>query len=704
MILITDSKSYHQHASSIVDFLPIYEEAFPDVNEREDWEDIKERCVNEIAFPRTFILLFKEDDIVQGGIISDYYPKSGVIHLIYIAIQKERRGSGIARKLIKSLLPNAIKALEETFGFSAKAIIFESNIPWKTEIDSIDPKLRLKIFEKLGAKLIPIPYVQPALSESKKKVENLFLLSFPLTESSTLNTLNTKVLEDFLKEFYQGLGIKAPELNEDFINMQSKIKSQEQNNKHMNLQAIPELESNHLMIKKASICVQFCTETSKIMEEQREKCPYFYSYETDLLSSHFQNRRPFSTYFNQEKGIVPITIHFPAYYNYLSEGTRFSKASVRTDIKANLHLNQTISSSGTTNTWSIVISTEETDYFNENEVIKLLNFFGSKQEDVKMIEEIEFSTEGIEKTTFQGFISKLLHWDNSAEISIQTGVLQLDTDHITFNTDQIQFNWSDFYLRLKNFHEGHENAEQDYERNYYDNEVFMLVNNIFCGFALGIFDFERMDFDEVTDTLIPRKATENYLLLMNRGILICACHDDDMYESTLHSIGISPYLLIPNMILANNVHQLDKIDVTVNALLSKVDSDEKVNLNQLRAMRSKIDNWLNNGYFPSIFQYPSEKDLYAFGTNHRGLEEYRNNLEQSIKTIDDLKDELIANRQENSDLMMTILLTLLSGVQFQGIFESFTNGDVFKSWMYTVLFSICLTGAIYYFTKMKMKK
>jgi GNAT superfamily N-acetyltransferase len=704
VILISDANSYHRYATSIEEFLPIYEEAFPDVNEREDWTAIADRCTNESAFPQTFMVFSEEDQELNGGIISDYYPSSGVIHLIYIAIQENKRGTGIARKLILDLLPKAIEQLEKEKGFSAKVIIFESNIPWKTEVDSIDPTLRLKIFGKLGAKFIPIDYVQPALSESRTKVENLFLLSFPLDRKPFHHTLNTNVLKHFLHEFYIGLGIEQPEKNEDFLHMCSKINSLTFNKDQMNLEAIPVLESNHLTIRKASICVQFSTESDINSEENRDKCPFFYSYETDLLSSHFQNRRPFSTYFNQDKGIIPITIHFPSYYHYLSEGTRFSKASVRTDVQANLHINQSISTSGDTNTWSIVISTGTGDYFNENEVIKLLNFFGSKQEDVRMLEEIEFSTEGIQQSSFQAFIGAILHWSDPSLISIHTGVLQLDTEHISFNNEHIQFTWSDFYLRLKNFHEGHENAAQDYERNYYDNEDFKLMNNVFCGFALGIFDFERMDFDEVTDTLIPRKANENYLLLMNRGILICACHDDEMYESTLHSIGISPYLLIPNMILANNVHQLDKIDVAVNDLLSKVDNKEKVSLNQLRATRGKIDNWLNNGYFPSIFQYPSEKDLYAFGTNHRGLQEYRNNLEQSIKTIDDLKDELISNRQENSDLMMTILLTLLSGVQFQGIFESFTNGDVFKSWMYTVLFSFCLTGAIYYFTKMKMKK
>ena len=82
---------------------------------------------------------------------------------------------------------------------------------------------------------------------------------------------------------------------------------------------------------------------------------------------------------------------------------------------------------------------------------------------------------------------------------------------------------------------------------------------------------------------------------------------------------------------------------------------------------------------------------------------YKSNLENNIQTLDDLKDELIANRQENSDLMMTILLTLLSGIQFQSMFESFVDGDFVMSWVWTILFSLSLTGAIYYFTKLKTK-
>lgn len=158
------------------------------------------------------------------------------------------------------------------------------------------------------------------------------------------------------------------------------------------------------------------------------------------------------------------------------------------------------------------------------------------------------------------------------------------------------------------------------------------------------------------------------------------------------------------MVLANNVYQLDKIETEVSQLTAKMEGNEKVTLFQLRATRNKVENWINNSYLPAIFQYPSEKDLYFFGSDHRGILEYKANLENEIKSLDDLKDELISNREANSDLVMTLLLTLISGFQFQEVFQSFVEGDVLKSWIYTILFSFSLTATIYYFSKLKMKK
>ena len=699
--LIYNEARYTEHLSCIEAFLPIYEEAFPDADEREDWEDIQTRICQPNAFPKTF-LVFDNHTKPNGGLVADFYPQIGVIHLIYIAVSKKSRGQGLAKKLIRELLPDAIEEIQNYYQFKTKALLFESNIPWRTQTDSIDPNTRLQIFEHLGAKAIPIQYTQPALAAGKKEVDNLFLLSFPL-EGIQHQTLDTELLISFLKEFFIGLGIEEPTQNKTFVRMQNELLTNSQMNQ-VSLTTIAQQETPQIRMNKASICMQFATKDEVHLSVNNAICNEFYSYETDLLSAHFQKRRPFESQFQAQMGVLPITIHFPEQYNYLSEGKRHQRSSVRQEVSVKLHISRTRALNGNTSTWSVVISTGDGDYITEIECIKLLNFFGSKQEDVRMITAIEFSTPAIPKCNFEVFIKQLLTFDTTEPIEILSGILQTDTAFIDFEDASIEFEWSAFYLNLKQYNEGHELAEQQYERTYYNNPTFQAINNIFCGFALGIFDFERMDFDEVTDTLIPRKANENYLLLMNRGILLCACHDDDMFTATLNSIGISPYLLIPNMVLVNNEFTLNRIDSAIENLYKHQNSKGQIALNELRRVRTEIDHWLNDNYLPNIFQYPTEKDLYEFGSDHRGVLIYKSNLENNIQTLDDLKDELIANRQENSDLMMTILLTLLSGIQFQSMFESFVDGDFVMSWVWTILFSLTLTGAIYYFTKLKMRR
>ncbi|MFM7387539.1 MAG: hypothetical protein ACKO5L_05205, partial [Bacteroidota bacterium] len=67
------------------------------------------------------------------------------------------------------------------------------------------------------------------------------------------------------------------------------------------------------------------------------------------------------------------------------------------------------------------------------------------------------------------------------------------------------------------------------------------------------------------------------------------------------------------------------------------------------------------------------------------------------KTLDERK----ALREERSDLFMTLLLTVLSCFQFQGIFQSMTDNNLLMSWIYTLTFALTITGAIYYLLKMK---
>ncbi|MFN5653757.1 MAG: hypothetical protein ACK465_09060, partial [Flavobacteriia bacterium] len=366
------------------------------------------------------------------------YPEQGVVHLIYIAVAQNKRGNGIAKRLIKEILPSCLAQLQKQLNCSFKAVLFESNIPWLTTKDAIDPKTRLQIFEYFGAKAIPIKYVQPALHEAKKEVENLFLLSFPL-EGHLHRSIETSLLIEFLDAFYKGLGINEPKQNPFFKKMQAELI----NITHMNqvqLTAIPQQERPQIRMKKAAICMQFASKDELGQAVASEICNEFYSYETDLLSAHFQKRRPFQSQFLDDFGVLPITIHLPTYYSYLSEGTRHQKASMRTQVSAQLHLSRSKSLTGNTSTWSVVVSTAPDDYFSEIECIKLLNFFGSKQEDVNLIDMIEWSCSQVSKCKFNEFISQLLTFNAHESIEILSGILQTDTAHIEFEDKTVQFN------------------------------------------------------------------------------------------------------------------------------------------------------------------------------------------------------------------------------------------------------------------------
>jgi ribosomal protein S18 acetylase RimI-like enzyme len=97
--LIYNQTQYDTNQTCIESFQSIYQEAFPDPNEREDWNDIQTRICQPDAFPKTFVV-FDKDAQTNGGLVADFYPQIGVIHLIYIAVSKKSRGQGIAKKLI----------------------------------------------------------------------------------------------------------------------------------------------------------------------------------------------------------------------------------------------------------------------------------------------------------------------------------------------------------------------------------------------------------------------------------------------------------------------------------------------------------------------------------------------------------------------------------------------------------------------------
>jgi hypothetical protein len=87
-------------------FRRLYEDAFPEPNEREEFSIILQRIAEKPIDdnPHTFIIRAYDEREnsrqVTGGIIPDWYEGSPSIHLTYIVVAPEARGKKISNTLI----------------------------------------------------------------------------------------------------------------------------------------------------------------------------------------------------------------------------------------------------------------------------------------------------------------------------------------------------------------------------------------------------------------------------------------------------------------------------------------------------------------------------------------------------------------------------------------------------------------------------
>ena len=96
---------------------------------------------------------------IVGGAVGDMFAHSGVLLLSYLAVAAEGRGTGTGGLLMK--------AVTEVWGrhFSPSLFVMEVEDPRHYHSDSAlgDPEARVRFYERLGARTLPIPYFQPAL-------------------------------------------------------------------------------------------------------------------------------------------------------------------------------------------------------------------------------------------------------------------------------------------------------------------------------------------------------------------------------------------------------------------------------------------------------------------------------------------------------------------------------------------------------------
>jgi hypothetical protein len=183
----------------------------------------------------------------------------------------------------------------------------------------------------------------------------------------------------------------------------------------------------------------------------------------------------------------------------------------------------------------------------------------------------------------------------------------------------------------------------------------------YCGICLGIFDYDRMGFQEIDDTLVPLpdSKTESSFLVIHRGVLAMLGHDDDVMDTFWNTLGINAYLLIPSAVLAHNDIVSRDAEERLNYLLDNLRQGKSpLAIPELIHQRNTIDDLLNDDILGDVFQYKTEQELYREGMLRRGITERikdgKSKLEQLDKLINTIQEERNARAQKFIQIFVTI--------------------------------------------------
>jgi predicted N-acetyltransferase YhbS len=139
--------------------------------------------------------------VVAGGAVGDIFARSNVLLLSYLAVPAAGRGSGTGGLLMR--------AVTEVWGsrLNPSLIVMEVEDPRYHHSDDNfgDPAARVRFYERLGARTLPVPYFQPALGPGGRRVPHLMLMVFGDTRlRRTDEGVDGRVVELFLTEYLEG--------------------------------------------------------------------------------------------------------------------------------------------------------------------------------------------------------------------------------------------------------------------------------------------------------------------------------------------------------------------------------------------------------------------------------------------------------------------------------------------------------------------
>lgn len=150
-------------------------------------------------------------DEVLGGVIAESYPESAVLLMAYLAVRPNIRRRGIGTELMRRV------ASEWYADEHVLLAVGEVHDPRRwTEVDGEHAVARLRLYERLGAQLLGIPFVQPAIEHGGERVRGFLLVAFHVDEGIVVDRDGTRGIPadrvaGFVRQYYDAAeGAREP--------------------------------------------------------------------------------------------------------------------------------------------------------------------------------------------------------------------------------------------------------------------------------------------------------------------------------------------------------------------------------------------------------------------------------------------------------------------------------------------------------------
>jgi GNAT superfamily N-acetyltransferase len=148
---------------------------------------------------RTILALGPSEEIL-GGIVGEWFTKSEVLLIAWVAVRRDCRGQAIGTRLMG-------RAAADWYRLpGTRLVVGELDDPRHWPSKDQDPVARLRFYERFGVQALDVPYFQPSIGIGHKHVYHMLLASFDpqATAIDEGGVVGGALLRQFIEEYLVG--------------------------------------------------------------------------------------------------------------------------------------------------------------------------------------------------------------------------------------------------------------------------------------------------------------------------------------------------------------------------------------------------------------------------------------------------------------------------------------------------------------------